>query len=410
MSEKFIRRESQLNWLREFKEKPFIKVVTGVRRCGKSTLFKLCIEELLASGVKPEQILSVNLEELENENLLQYRALYDYLKAHLYPDGYTYIFLDEVQQCAEYEKAVDSLYIKDNVDIYITGSNAYMLSGELATLLSGRYVEIEMLPFSYQEYVQAIGADANSTATFWDYLRFGGFPAATLLEGKESMIRSYLDGIYSTILVKDVAKRLGDPDVGILEAVGKFLFSNVGSPVSVKKIADTLGAAGRSISVNTVGKYVNALCNSFLFYKIDRYDVRGRQHLKTNGKYYAVDSGLRNFLLASSTPDIGHVLENVVCLELLRRGEKVSIGKVAQKEVDFVCEHADGLTYYQVAASVLDENTLQRELAPLREIRDNHPKILLTIDDIPRSANYDGIRQMNVVDWLTGKAQKMSRA
>jgi predicted AAA+ superfamily ATPase len=306
-----------------------------------------------------------------------------------------------VQRCEGYEKAVDSLYIKDNVDIYITGSNAYMLSGKLATLLSGRYVEIEMLPFSFKEFLQVQDINPNNiTFAFREYLSFGGFPATTLLGHKEPLIRSYLDGIYNTILIKDVAKRLGDADVGILEAVGKFLFSNVGSPVSVKKIADTINSAGRSISVNTISKYVNALCDSYLFYKIDRYDVQGRQHLKTNGKYYAVDSGLRNFLLASSTPDIGHVLENIVCLELLRRGEKVTIGKVAQKEVDFVSEHAEGLTYYQVAASVLEESTLQRELAPLREIRDNHPKILLTMDDIPKTANYDGIRQINVVDWL----------
>ncbi|MCL1808350.1 MAG: ATP-binding protein [Clostridiales bacterium] len=400
MLEKLVERPSYLGWLQNWREKDVIKVVAGVRRCGKSTLFKLYADRLIESGVKPEQIVSVNLEDLEHEDLLNYRSLYSYLMSRLYPNGYTYIFIDEVQQCKDYEKAVDSLFIKDNVDVYITGSNAYLLSGELATLLSGRYVKIEMLPLSFAEYVSGAGQQKSA---FGGYLKHGAFPAVMQLGNNDALTNSYLDGVYNSILVKDVAKRLGLADVSMLEDIAKFLFSNVGSPVSVKKIADSLNSAGRTVSINTVDKYLRALCDSYLFYKVDRYDIRGRQHLKTQSKYYAVDSGLRSRLLSSSTPDIGHVLENTVYLELLRRGKRVNIGKLAEKEIDFVAHAADGITYYQVSASVLDENTRKRELEPLQRVPDHHPKILLTMDDIPRSANYDGIRQLHIVDWLLGR-------
>jgi predicted AAA+ superfamily ATPase len=402
MSEKFIRRDTQLKWLNDFKEKQIIKVVTGVRRSGKSTLFSLFINDLLANGVNSEQIIRINLEEIENEELLDYKKLYNYIISKLYKNGFTYVFLDEIQHCKEFEKAVDSLYVKENIDIYLTGSNAYMLSSELATLLSGRYVEIEMFPFSFKEYVAMRKIEPNAYGqAFGDYIKFGGFPASVSFGNSDTMIRSYLEGIYNTILINDVSRRLGEADTTILKSIVKFLLSNVGSPVSLKKITDTINSAGRNISINTVDRYMDALCDCFMFYKVNRFDVKGRQHLKTNGKYYTVDSGLRSFLLSNSSPDIGHILENIVYLELLRRGNKVSIGKVGEKEVDFVTENGDGLTYYQVAASVMDESTLERELAPLREIRDNHPKYILTLDEIPRTANYDGIRQLNVIDWLT---------
>jgi len=402
--QKVVQRQNYLEWLKIWSEKPLIKVVAGVRRCGKSTLFKLYIDWLLETGINPQQIISINLEELEYENLLNYRALYDYIKARLYKGGYTYVFIDEVQNCKDYEKAVDSLFVKENVDVYITGSNAYMLSGELATVLSGRYVQISMLPLSFAEYVEFKDVDEKDLLpAFQTYLRFGAFPAVAMLNEQEDLIYSYLDGIYNSILVKDVSTRLGITDVSVLSSITKFLFSNVGSPVSVKKISDTINSSGRSISVNTVDKYLQALCDSYLFYKTERYDIRGRQHLKTHGKYYAVDSGLRELLLASSTPDLGHVLENTVYLELLRRGAKVNIGKMAEKEIDFVAKDANGTTYYQVSASVLDKNTLRRELDSLEKIPDHHPKILLTLDEIPQTANYDGIRQLHIVDWLLGK-------
>jgi len=399
MQGNLIDRPYYLNWLQSWREKNIIKVVSGVRRCGKSTLFKLYIHSLIESGVDPEQIIFVNLEDLEHEDLLNYRALYDYMMKRLSPDGYTYIFIDEVQCCADYEKAVDSLFIKDNVDVHITGSNAYLLSGELGTLLSGRYVQIEMLPLSFAEYISGAGEHKR---TFGNYLKYGAFPAVAQLENNDALINSYLDGVYNSIIIKDVAQRLGLTDISILEGIAKFLFSSAGSLISVKKISDTLNSAGRTISINTVDKYLRALCDSYLFYKVDRYDIRGRQHLKTQSKYYTVDSGLRSHLLSSSTPDIGHVLENVVYLELLRRGNKVNIGKLAEKEIDFVAQDTDGTTYYQVSASVLDENTRKRELEPLQKIPDHHPKVLLTMDDLPRSANYDGIRQLHIADWLLG--------
>jgi len=353
--------------------------------------------------------------------LQDYKALYDYFKSRLCKDKYTYVFIDEVQQCTEFEKAVDSLFIKKNVDVYITGSNAHMLSGELATLLSGRYIEINILPLSFAEYmtlseeylhiiIDADGKDVGSGTyrpdereSFQRYLRYGSFPYVSQLEKSDNIIRTYLDGVYNTILIKDIAKREGITDISVLESVVKFLCSNIGSPVSTKKISDTINSSGRKISVNTVETYVRALADSFIFYKADRYDIKGKQHLKTLGKYYLVDTGLRNMLLTGSSADLGHQLENIVYLELLRRGNKVSIGKLAEKEVDFVTSSADGVCYYQVAASVLDKNTLERELAPLQKIPDHHPKFLLTLDDIMPNANHDGIRQINVLDWLLDK-------
>ncbi|MDR1559663.1 MAG: ATP-binding protein [Clostridiales bacterium] len=400
-----IQRPEYLNKLISWREKQIIKVVSGVRRCGKSTLFALYIEYLKSTGVGEERIVSVNLEDVDYEHLLNYKALYNYVKERIRPDKYTFVFIDEVQQCPEYEKAVDSLFIKDNVDVYITGSNAHMLSGELATLLSGRYVEIRMLPLSFAEYLTFSNGTEPRPArdTFNDYLKNGSFPYAAALQGDTRLIKDYIDGIYNTILIKDVAKRESITDISVLENIVKFLSGGIGSPVSAKRISDTINAGGRKISVNTVERYMRALTDSFLFYKADRYDIKGKQILKTLGKYYIVDTGLRELLISGSSPDIGHLLENIVFLELCRRGYKVNIGKLAEKEVDFAASEAGGIEYYQVAASVLDANTLERELEPLRRISDNHPKYLLTLDDYPVNANYDGIRQYNVIQWLTAK-------
>ncbi len=396
-----IQRKEYLDRLITWREKQLIKVITGVRRCGKSTLFALYIEHLKSTGVTDDQIVSVNLEDVEYENLLNYRSLYAYVKERLCKDKTTYVFLDEVQNCTEFERAVDSFFIKPNVDVYITGSNAYMLSGELATLLSGRYVAIDMLPLSFREHCEARQATRhNLQEQFNEYIRFGSFPYVSMLEPIETIISPYLDGIYNTILIKDVAKREGITDVSLLENIVKCVASNIGSPISTKKISDTIGSAGRSISVNTVDNYLRALCDSYIFYKVNRYDIKGRQHLKTLGKYYMVDTGLRNLLLSGSSADLGHLIENIVYLELLRRGYKVSIGKLAEKEVDFVAQNTEGLTYFQVAASVLDENTQRRELEPLRKIPDHHPKLLLTLDEVGAGSNYDGIRQINLIDWL----------
>ncbi|QAT42925.1 ATP-binding protein [Aminipila luticellarii] len=399
-----IQRKEYLQQLIINREKQIIKVVTGVRRCGKSTLFSLYINYLKSVGVSDEQIISINLEDIDYEELLNYKSLYQYIKEKLCKDKYSYVFIDEVQNCQQFEKAVDSLFIKENVDVYITGSNAYMLSGELATLLSGRYITIDMLPFSFYEYCEA---DPRATLTvrekFNQYLRYGSFPYVASMQQSDATVRAYIDGIYNTILIKDVAKREGITDIALLENIVKSIASSIGSPISIKKISDTINSAGRKISVNTVDHYVRALTDSYIFYKADRYDIRGRQYLKTLSKYYLVDTGIRNILLSSAASDIGHLIENIVYLELIHRGYKVNIGKLAEKEVDFVASNMDGITYYQVSATVLDEKTLARELEPLRRIPDHYPKILLTLDEIGAGVNYEGIRQINLIEWLLNK-------
>lgn len=397
-----VQRKEYLDTLKKWREKQIIKVVTGVRRCGKSTLFSLYINYLIDTGVSKNQIIYVNLEEIEHENLLDYKALYDYIKERLVKGKCTYIFIDEVQQCKFFEKAVDSLYIKENVDLYITGSNAVMLSGELATLLSGRYIEISMLPLSFTEYLD-FSKEKDIRTAFNDYLRYGSFPYVAGLEKKDTTIRTYLEGIYNTILIKDVATREGITDISVLESIIKFLSSNIGSPVSAKKVSDTINSSGRKISVNTVDSYIRALSQSYVFYKADRYDIKGKQYLKTLGKYYIVDTGLRNMLLTGSASDLGHLLENLVYLELMRRGYKIHIGKLIDKEIDFVVSGVKGVEYYQVSASVLDKNTMTRELSPLMKISDNHPKYLLTLDDIIPNANYNGILHTNLIEWLLNK-------
>ena len=398
-----IQRTEYLDNLKALKNKQVIKVIAGVRRCGKSTLFELYIDCLKKMGTEDRQIISINLEDLENADLLDYKALYSYIKEKLVPDKMNYIFIDEVQKCVGFEKAVDSLFIKKNCDVYITGSNAYLLSGELATLLSGRYIRIDMLPFSFKEYYEATKEVGKSKQELFDaYLRYGSFPYVAYLENDEKIISQYIEGVYNTILIKDVATREKINDITVLENILKTVASSIGSPISTKKISDTLVSGGRKISPNTVESYLRALTDSYILYNAARYDIKGRQFLKTLGKYYFVDTGIRNHIISQSAKDLGHLLENVVYLELLRRKNRVNIGKLAEKEVDFVATNMNEVEYYQVCASVLDENTLERELAPLKEIKDNYPKILLTLDDIGNGANYEGIRQINVIDWLLG--------
>ena len=396
-----IQRTEYLDNLKALKDKQVIKVIAGVRRCGKSTLFELYIDDLKKMGTEDSQIISINLEDLENANLLDYKALYNHIKDKLVPDKMNYIFIDEVQKCVGFEKAVDSLFIKKNCDVYITGSNAYLLSGELATLLSGRYIQIDMLPFSFKEYYEATKKSGKSKQELFDaYLRYGSFPYVAYLENDEKIISQYIEGVYNTILIKDVATREKINDITVLENILKTVASSIGSPISTKKISDTLVSSGRKISPNTVESYLRALTDSYILYNAARYDIKGRQFLKTLGKYYFVDTGIRNHIISQSAKDLGHLLENVVYLELLRRKNRVNIGKLAEKEVDFVATNMNEVEYYQVCASVLDEKTLERELAPLKEIKDNYPKILLTLDDIGNGANYEGIRQINVIDWL----------
>lgn len=393
-----IQRDQYLNELLAFRDTKLIKVVSGIRRCGKSTLFELYQEHLLNAGVAPQQIIAINFEDLEFDELQDYKALYAFIKERLIPDKMNYIFLDEIQNVPQFQKAVDSLFIRKNCDVYITGSNAYLLSGELATLLSGRYVEIKMLPLSFREYLSAMPDRTDLDRKYAAYLTDSSFPGAIELQSRKK-VREYLSGIYHTILMKDIAARLKIQDILMLESVVRFMFDNIGNVCSTKKIADSMTSAGRSISVHTVERYLDALVNSYVLYPVSRYDIKGKQILQTGEKYYVCDIGLRYFLLGSKNADQGHILENIIYLELLRRGYDIHIGKVGTSEVDFIADGEDGREYYQVALTVRDETTLQRELGSLDAIDDHNPKFLLTLDNDP-PADYKGIKQLNAIDWL----------
>lgn len=398
---RIIQREQYLSKLVAFRDKQIIKVVTGVRRCGKSTLMQIYQDYLKNNGVSDEQIIAINLEDFDFYELRDKAKLHAYIKERLVQDRQTYIFIDEVQQCEEFPIVIDSLYIKKNVDIYLTGSNAYMLSSEIATLLSGRYVEISMLPLSFKEYVTSTGDISDLSRKYNEYLESSSFPYLLELKGQSKEIKDYLEAVYNTIVVKDIASRKKIVDPMMLESVTRFVFDNIGSKLSTKKIADTMTSNGRKIDVKTVEKYLNGLMESFIIYQAKRYNVKGKQYLKTLEKYYVVDIGLRYMLLGSRAIDVGHILENVVYLELLRRGYDVYVGKVDELEVDFVAMDQKRITYIQVAASVRDERTLARELASLQKIADHYPKMILTLDDDPE-ADYEGIRRINALDWLMG--------
>lgn len=402
------KRTEYLNQLIEWKDEQVIKVVTGIRRCGKSTLLELYADYLRKTGVADEQIIFINLEALENEYLLDYKVLYQYITERLCKDKYTYIFLDEIQKVEDFEKAVDSLYIKKNTDIYITGSNAYLLSGELATLLSGRYVEISMLPFSFKEYLEYHPFE-DKTSALAAYMSDGGFPYVSVMERSKAKTDMYIEGIYNTIIVKDIEdrqrKRESDPnkrkvtDIVLLKSIAKFIASSIGNPISFKSIADYITSTGRKVSQSTVSDYVEALCEAFIFYPALRFDIGGKELMKTNQKYYIVDLGLRRHLIAKHSYDLGFSLENLVYLELLRRGYDVCVGKVGNTEVDFVAKKDDRYYYFQVTDNMTSESTFNREITPLQNIPDNYPKTILTNDRLTLG-NYNGIEVVNVIDWL----------
>ena len=395
-----IQRQEYLNSLISFKDKQLIKVITGIRRCGKSTLFELFQEYLHSIGVTEKQIISINLEEGEHDEIETYKQLYAFVNERILPNERAYIFIDEVQRVTDFQKCVDSLYVKKNCDVYITGSNAHLLSGELATLLSGRYIEIKMLPLSFKEYTSAFPENKSPERLYADYIQNSAFPYALEIP-KPKDRRQYLQGIYDTIVLKDIVARKKFPDIAMLKSVTRFMFDNIGNLCSTKKIADTMTSAGRKISVHTVESYLTALTDSFIFYQIGRYDIKGKQYLKTGDKYYAADVGLRYALLGTKPADMGRILENIVFLELYRRGYEIYIGKVGNAEVDFIAIGDKGTEYYQVAYTVIDTdgNTLKRELASLEAIRDHNPKYLLTMDNVPPTS-HNGIRQVNVLDWL----------
>lgn len=393
-----IDRKEYLENLINFKEKKVIKVITGIRRCGKSTMFELYQDYLVSQGIEKERIVSINLEDGNYRMLRDPQRLYDYIENLLITGRMNYVFLDEIQQVPDFQRAVDWLYVKKNVDLYITGSNAFLLSGELATLLSGRYVEIKMLPLSFKEYVSAFPENQNVAALYMNYLTNSSFPGTLELNRKKD-VRAYLEGIYNTILLKDVVTRKRIADPALLESVVEFVFDNIGNLCSSTKVANTMTSAGRRISVPTVEGYLAALRDSFIVYKADRYDVKGKQRLTTGAKYYVTDIGLRYYLLGTKQADMGHILENVVYLELLRRGYEVHVGKAGDVEVDFIAINDEGEEYYQVSRTVMEEKTLRRELAPLESIHDHNPKYLLTMDFVPM-VSHNGIKQMNALDWL----------
>lgn len=404
-----VERKDYLERLIQWKDEHVIKVVTGLRRCGKSTLLTQYQSWLKNNGIADAQIISVNFEDLEYEELQDYKKLYAYLKERLCPEKKTYIFLDEIQKVLSFEKVVDSLYIKQNVDIYITGSNAYMLSGDLATLLTGRYVEIKMLPFSFKEFLTITDMDPERGLA--EYMKDGGLPYVAVMDRSPEKVETYLEGIYNTVIVKDIEDRQirkeTDPskrkitDILLLKTIAKYLAGVAGNPVSIRSITDYLTSNGRKISPNTVSDYVEALTESFIFYPADRFDIVGKQILKANRKLYIVDLGLRNHILPRSQYDLGFSLENIVYFELLRRHYRVMIGKVGNTEVDFVAEKEGAYTYFQVTANMTAEATFERELKPLINIRDNYEKIVLTGDRLT-VGNYNGIQVKYLPDWLLG--------
>lgn len=400
-----VERKEYLKELLSWKDEKVIKVVTGLRRAGKSTLLEQYQTKLREMGISEDRIIYINFENLSNEDFLDYKTLHSYLESKLVKDKMTYIFLDEIQRVENFQKCVDSIYIRDNADIYITGSNAYLLSGELATLLSGRYVEISILPLSFREFIELNNQVNQPDKAFADYMKYGGLPYISVMEKTDEKINLYLDGIYNTVVVKDILERETRKgtrrvtDIPLFNTIARYLSSVIGSPISVKAVTDYLTSNGRKVSVNTIDDYISALTESYIFYSCQRYDISGKELLKNNGKFYVVDLGLRNYLLPKRNYDLGFSIENLVFLELQRRGWKVNTGKLHSTEVDFVATKNGDINYIQVTADMTNEQTFEREMKSLRAIKDNYSKIVLTLDRFTEGV-YEGIKVLNLIDWL----------
>ena len=406
-----IDRKEYLDFLVKSKDRQIIKVVSGVRRCGKSTLFEIYKDFLLENGVEKNQIISINFEDMDYEELTDYKKLYEYIKSKMIGDKKNYIFLDEIQHVDKFEKVVDSLFIKENTDLYITGSNAYFMSSELATLLSGRYIELKMLPLSFKEYYQAkleyekMEQKENRISKtliqyYNEYIVNSSFPYTLQLDSDLKNIHEYLSGIYNSVLLKDIVARLKISDVMRLESVVKYIFDNIGNLTSLSKIANTLTSMGRKTDAKTIEKYIRGLTDSLLVHEVSRYNIKGKEFLSTLSKYYVADLGLRQMILGNRNIDMGHILENIIYLELLRRKGNVYVGQFDKNEIDFVVINSNEIEYYQVALTVLDENTLKRELDAFKNIKDNYPKYLITLDDVMVNTDYDGIKVVNALEWL----------
>ena len=409
-----IDRKEYLDFLVKSKDRQIIKVVSGVRRCGKSTLFEIYKDFLLENGVAKNQIISINFEDMDYEELTDYKKLYEYIKSKMIGDKKNYIFLDEIQHVDKFEKVVDSLFIKENTDLYITGSNAYFMSSELATLLSGRYIELKMLPLSFKEYYQAkleyekMEQKENRISKtliqyYNEYIVNSSFPYTLQLDSDLKNIHEYLSGIYNSVLLKDIVARLKISDVMRLESVVKYIFDNIGNLTSLSKIANTLTSMGRKTDAKTIEKYIRGLTDSLLVHEVSRYNIKGKEFLSTLSKYYVTDLGLRQMILGNRNIDMGHILENIIYLELLRRKGNVYVGQFDKNEIDFVIVNSNEIEYYQVALTVLDENTLKRELDAFKNIKDNYPKYLITLDDVMVNTDYDGIKVVNALEWLLGE-------
>ena len=394
-------RDTYLKRMIDAKDTEFIKVITGVRRSGKSTLLLMFKDYLLNNGVNEENIIHINFESASYDEINNYKDLYKYVKEKIKKDK-VYLLLDEVQNVESWEKAINSFKVDFNIDIYITGSNAYLLSSELSTLLSGRYIEIKMYPLSFKEFLLFNNYDENNIEDkFNEYLKYGGLPAITLIKDNDELVLSYLNDIYNTIVKKDVIDRNNIKDTALLENIIKYLSNNIGSPISSTKISDYLNSNKIVEKSNhqTIDNYLNMLEKSFIMYKADRTDIKSKSLLKTLGKYYISDTGLRNIILGFRNINEGHLLENVVYLELLRRGYRVNIGKTSDYEVDFVAENPNSIKYYQVTQSLSNEDVKTREIRSLESIDDNYEKIILTMDKTINN-DYNGIKVMNIIDWL----------
>lgn len=395
-----IYREQYINKLISLKDKKIIKVLTGIRRSGKSTILQEFKEYLKSQGVLDKNILFINLDDINNKHLLDPNELHNHILSNIDLKEKNYVFLDEIQNVPEFQKCINSLFLRDNIDLYITGSNSYMLSGELATYLTGRYIQIHILPLSFKEYISYYG-EQDELKKYNDYITYGGFPYLINLDNNKEKLE-YLDSIYNTIIMKDVINRKKVSDPLMLESICRFLFDSIGSSISTKKISDTLASNGRKNSVHTVEEYLNALLESYILYKVNRFDIKGKELLKTQEKYYLSDVGLRTYLLGKSLgKDLGHIFENIIFLELKRKGYKIYIGKDSDNEIDFVCETEDELIYIQVALTVRDENTLKRELKPLEMLQDNYKKYIITLDY--DTNNYNGIKQISAIDFLLNR-------
>ena len=396
-----INRELYMNKLLAYKDTEFIKIITGIRRCGKSSLLKLFMEKILEEN-KTANVIYMNFESFEFDDITNYKDMYNKIKEKINKKEKNYILLDEVQRIKEWEKAVNALTVDFDSDIYITGSNAYLLSSELSTFLSGRYIEIRVLPLSFKEFLDFTKLEDNLTIEdkFIEYVKFGGMPGIITLKNEENLYENAIKGIYNTVFMKDVVERNKLVDATLLEKILKFLMSNIGSLISSKKIADFLTSQGTKITHNTVLNYLKMLENAYIIYRVPRYDIKGKELLKTLEKYYIVDTGIRNIILGFRNSDFGHIIESIVYFELLRRGYEVTIGKTDSLEVDFIATNSNDKKYYQVTYTMIDESVKNRELNSLKNINDNYEKTVLTMDKLYNNTCEDGIKIKYLIDFL----------